>query len=133
MKVGLFSIGLDTYWAQFIGLKERLLGYHAEIKRGLEKGSDGVVDAPVAKIGVVTQDLPKAGHSGRKTHVGVGRALPVGDGRFRQLSCRRAGLFPAQPQDGQFRRVARPHPLVAVTQRRVAHRGRPPGRAPPSR
>lgn len=26
VRVGLFGIGLDTYWEQFNGLKERLLG-----------------------------------------------------------------------------------------------------------
>ena len=32
VKVGFFSIGLETYWAQFKGLKENLLGYHAHIR-----------------------------------------------------------------------------------------------------
>ena len=27
MKAGLFSIGLDTYWAQFNGLLDNLIGY----------------------------------------------------------------------------------------------------------
>ena len=27
LRVGLFGIGLDTYWGQFTGLKERLEGY----------------------------------------------------------------------------------------------------------
>src|SRR6478609_2768815 len=27
LKIGLFAIGLDTYWPQFDGLKERLEGY----------------------------------------------------------------------------------------------------------
>ena len=27
LKIGLFGIGLDTYWPQFEGLKERLEGY----------------------------------------------------------------------------------------------------------
>src|SRR5688572_23979558 len=27
LKIGLFGIGLDTYWPQFDGLKERLEGY----------------------------------------------------------------------------------------------------------
>ena len=51
MKTGLFSIGLDTYWPQFPGLRDRLLGYHAEIRRQLEaSGAEvvdcGLVDAP---------------------------------------------------------------------------------------
>ena len=36
MKIGLFSIGLDTYWDQFEGLRDRLLGYHAEIRAKLD-------------------------------------------------------------------------------------------------
>ena len=27
VRIGLFGIGLDTYWPQFAGLKERLEGY----------------------------------------------------------------------------------------------------------
>jgi L-arabinose isomerase len=27
LRVGLFGIGLDTYWPQFMGLKPRLEGY----------------------------------------------------------------------------------------------------------
>jgi L-arabinose isomerase len=44
MKTGLFSIGLDTYWPQFEGLRERLLGYHAEIRGRLESFGATVVD-----------------------------------------------------------------------------------------
>jgi hypothetical protein len=29
LRVGLFGIGLDTYWPQFAGLEERLRGYLA--------------------------------------------------------------------------------------------------------
>jgi L-arabinose isomerase len=43
-KVGLFSIGLDTYWPQFDGLKDRLLGYHARVRQGLEGCGAEVVD-----------------------------------------------------------------------------------------
>ncbi len=45
IKAGLFSIGLDTYWVQFRGLKENLLGYHARIKDRLQKFGAEVVDA----------------------------------------------------------------------------------------
>jgi L-arabinose isomerase len=31
LNVGLFGIGLDTYWPQFDGLKERLESYQQEI------------------------------------------------------------------------------------------------------
>jgi L-arabinose isomerase len=27
LRLGLFGIGLDTYWPQFKGLKNRLMGY----------------------------------------------------------------------------------------------------------
>ncbi len=27
LRIGLFGIGLDTYWPQFAGLEERLKGY----------------------------------------------------------------------------------------------------------
>ena len=51
-KIGFFSIGLDTYWGQFKGLKENLLGYHAKICReiegyGAEVVDGGLVDTPV--------------------------------------------------------------------------------------
>ncbi|GHT66736.1 L-arabinose isomerase [Spirochaetia bacterium] len=52
-RVGLMGIGLDTYWAQFKGLKERLLGYQARIAEklrgfGSELFDAGLVDNPEA-------------------------------------------------------------------------------------
>jgi L-arabinose isomerase len=49
MKVGIFSIGLDTYWPQFDGLLDNLNGYHAEIRdriagMGTELVDGGMVD-----------------------------------------------------------------------------------------
>jgi L-arabinose isomerase len=51
MKIGLFSIGLDTYWDQFDGLLDNLNGYHAEIHdrigaMGVEVIDAGMVDNP---------------------------------------------------------------------------------------
>ncbi|WP_248722414.1 L-fucose/L-arabinose isomerase family protein [Seonamhaeicola sp. ML3] len=51
MKVGLFGIGLDTYWPQFEGLLERLEGYQQQIADkmegfGAEVINVGLVDAP---------------------------------------------------------------------------------------
>ncbi|HTY59138.1 MAG TPA: arabinose isomerase, partial [Bacteroidota bacterium] len=43
VRVGLFGIGLDTYWNQFPGLKERLEGYIAGIRTGL--GAADVISA----------------------------------------------------------------------------------------
>jgi L-arabinose isomerase len=51
MKAGVFSIGLDTYWAQFDGLLDNLNGYHAQIRdriagMGIEVVDGGMVDNP---------------------------------------------------------------------------------------
>ena len=50
-KVGLFGIGLDTYWAQFEELLENLKGYQEEIRTkisgfGVEVIDAGMVDNP---------------------------------------------------------------------------------------
>jgi L-arabinose isomerase len=45
VKIGLFGIGLDTYWPQFNGLKDRLEGYQASIRNRIEKNHITVVDA----------------------------------------------------------------------------------------
>lgn len=37
MKIGLFGIGLDTYWPQFPGLKERLEGYLSNVEQQLSQ------------------------------------------------------------------------------------------------
>ncbi len=34
LRVGLFGIGLDTYWPQFAGLEERLKGYSVRSQTG---------------------------------------------------------------------------------------------------
>jgi L-arabinose isomerase len=54
MKLGLFSIGLDTYWPQFDGLRDRLVGYHDEIRGRLEGMGAEVVD------GGLVDNVPKA-------------------------------------------------------------------------
>jgi L-arabinose isomerase len=51
VKTGLFGVGLDTYWAQFDGLLDRLNGYRQEIANrmsdlGAEVVDAGMVDAP---------------------------------------------------------------------------------------
>lgn len=51
IKVGLFGIGLDTYWGQFEGLYDRLLSYLSEIDFNLkslnvEVINGGMVDCP---------------------------------------------------------------------------------------
>ncbi|HWR99385.1 MAG TPA: L-fucose/L-arabinose isomerase family protein [Prolixibacteraceae bacterium] len=51
-KVGLFGIGLDTYWAQFDGLLDNLKAYQEQIRNriaafGVEVADAGMVDNPV--------------------------------------------------------------------------------------
>ena len=45
MKIGLFGIGLDTYWPQFTGLKERLEGYLNVVEEKLSSIHPFVVNA----------------------------------------------------------------------------------------
>ena len=50
-KIGLFGIGLDAYWPQFEGLKERLEGYLATVESklvrdGIEIVNLGLIDTP---------------------------------------------------------------------------------------
>ena len=51
LRIGLFGIGLDAYWPQFTGLKERLEGYVAQVaarlgRPGVEIVNLGLVDNP---------------------------------------------------------------------------------------
>ncbi len=45
LKIGLFGIGLDTYWPQFDGLKERLEGYMKEMEGKLSAINPQIVNA----------------------------------------------------------------------------------------
>ena len=52
-KIGLFGIGLNTYWDQFEGLKDRLIGYQGYISErisdlGAEVTDAGLIDNPEA-------------------------------------------------------------------------------------
>ena len=68
-QIGLVGIGLDTYWPQFAGLKERLEGYTARIETkiaGLAQGKVrvinlGLVDSPERAL--------EAGHALRSADV----------------------------------------------------------------
>jgi L-arabinose isomerase len=67
-KVGLFGIGLDTYWPQFAGLKERLEGYlgrvEAKLARpGIEVVNLGLIDTPPKAM--------EAGHQFRQADVDI--------------------------------------------------------------
>jgi len=45
LSIGLFGVGLDTYWPQFTGLRERLVGYQDRIAGRLREKSAQVLDA----------------------------------------------------------------------------------------
>jgi len=66
LRVGLCGIGLDAYWPQFAGLRERLEGYVGQVATRLERS--GVA---VANLGLV--DTPhkgrEAGHACRRADV----------------------------------------------------------------
>ena len=66
IKVGLFGIGLDAYWPQFDGLKERLEGYLGVVEQKLAR--DGV---EIVNLGLI--DTPEkafdAGHAFRQADV----------------------------------------------------------------
>ncbi|AXC14945.1 putative L-arabinose isomerase [Acidisarcina polymorpha] len=65
-RVGLFSIGLETYWNQFPGLRDRLAGYNREIASRLE--SSGVL---VLNLGMIdtSEKAVAAGHAFRQHDV----------------------------------------------------------------
>lgn len=66
LKIGLFGIGLDTYWDQFEGLENRLLGYIDTVAQQLQG-----YGAEVVNIGLVdnTEKAFEAGHEFRKADV----------------------------------------------------------------
>jgi L-arabinose isomerase len=43
-RIGLFGVGLETYWPQFDGLKDRLHGYQSQVATGLQRYSADVLD-----------------------------------------------------------------------------------------
>jgi L-arabinose isomerase len=45
VRVGVFGVGLDTYWPQFAGLEQRLEGYLGTIEGGLSRSGAEVVSA----------------------------------------------------------------------------------------
>lgn len=57
VKVGLWGVGLNTYWGQFEELLPRLLDYQEKIKAGIEK-----MDVEVVNVGMV-DSLQKANES----------------------------------------------------------------------
>ncbi len=67
-KIGLFGIGLDTYWPQFEGLKERLEGYLNEVHQRIAALHPDIVNAGL----VDTADKAfEAGHRFRTEGVNI--------------------------------------------------------------
>lgn len=68
LRVGLFGIGLEAYWAQFEGLKERLEGYVAKVADKLDRP-----DVEIVNLGLI--DSPEkalvAGHDFRRADVDI--------------------------------------------------------------
>jgi L-arabinose isomerase len=64
--VGLFGIGLDAYWPQFAGLKERLEGYIAEAASHIER--PGIELVNLGLIDTVDKAM-EAGHAFRRADV----------------------------------------------------------------
>lgn len=67
-RVGLFGIGLDSYWPQFAGLRERLSGYLQQValrlaKAGLHVSNLGLIDTP--------EKAAAAGHDFRRLDVDI--------------------------------------------------------------
>ncbi|MEJ7767527.1 MAG: arabinose isomerase [Chitinophagaceae bacterium] len=59
LKIGLFGIGLDTYWPQFKGLKERLEGYLLQVEHKL-----GAMNLSIINAGLV-DNIDKAFETGK--------------------------------------------------------------------
>ncbi len=55
-KIGLFGIGLDTYWSQFDGLLNNLKSYQEQIKMRLASSSVEVIDAGMVDNPVKARD-----------------------------------------------------------------------------
>jgi L-arabinose isomerase len=67
-RVGLLSIGLETYWDQFEGLKNRLLEYNRQIAHSLE--STGAVVENLGMVGNIGKGIA-AGHAFRQSDVDI--------------------------------------------------------------
>lgn len=66
LRVGLFGIGLDTYWPQFPGLKEKLEGYLSVVDGKLRRP-----DVEIVNLGLIDtpQKAMEAGHAFRSQDV----------------------------------------------------------------
>lgn len=67
-KIGLFGIGLDTYWPQFEGLEERLIGFLSQVDKKISS-----YGAEVLNLGLIdnAEKAFAAGHDFKKGDVDV--------------------------------------------------------------
>lgn len=56
VRIGVFGIGLQAYWEQFPGLKERLEEYQREVEAGLRKAGAEVVSAGLADTAAAARE-----------------------------------------------------------------------------
>lgn len=68
VKIGLFGIGLDTYWPQFDGLKERLEGYLSQVQHNLQQINPVIINAGLVDN---TDSAFKAGQLFREQDVSI--------------------------------------------------------------
>jgi len=68
LRIGLFSIGLDAYWPQFPGLKEKLLAYNQQIARRLARSGVEVVNLELVDS---PEKALSAGHRFREADVDI--------------------------------------------------------------
>lgn len=68
LKIGLFGIGLDAYWPQFKGLRQRLEEYLKEVSEKLRS-----FNADIINLGLIDNpaDAVDAGHNFRKADVDI--------------------------------------------------------------
>lgn len=68
LKVGLFGIGLSTYWPQFEGLEDRLTGYVGQMAEKLARPDIEVVNLGLIDSAEAAYD---AGHRFREADVDI--------------------------------------------------------------
>jgi len=68
LRIGLFGIGLDAYWAQFDGLRERLVAYLEQVENSLKRPGVEVVNLRLIDT---PEKALSAGHQFRREDVDV--------------------------------------------------------------
>ena len=82
-RIGVFGIGLATYWPQFEGLRERIEGYQARVEERVRELGGEVVSAGL----VDTEQGARAAGDRVRVVAGRPRALPRRDVRDVDRRC----------------------------------------------